>query len=166
MTFSSGDIPTSRISRLLRSLRVKCSALESSSSTATASKQYCTVYSTKSIAPSDLGSTPPLQLLAHPNSSSNRVYFSQADIENQALAKRIYAIRDAFRDIVVKSDTEHSIQTVHALRVPRLAELCANIIGADLEAEPDSEDEESLQDVEFDNRAEELYEFVPSRYRR
>ncbi|KAK0195220.1 hypothetical protein F5146DRAFT_277074 [Armillaria mellea] len=148
----SDRLSVRRISRLLRSLRVRCQALRLCSTVPTA--QVATYSCRRGASCSDT----PLSLLPPPNSAASRLIFDRNSSTVLELSRKIYAIRDAFRDLVL--NTRPSESSSYAT----LAALCATVIGQNMEHR-DGSDAEGEQDIEEDS-AELLYEAVPAPYRR
>ncbi|KAJ7124916.1 hypothetical protein C8R44DRAFT_781787 [Mycena epipterygia] len=144
----SQGLSTSRISRLLRPLHTKCTALATLHPTPLA-RHY--------------GSKPssaefhPLDILPPPDS------FRSYHIEHRPIAAAIYSVRDCFREIVLKTKTAE----VHGSpsRVTRLADLCSIIVGENMQGEEElgaDPEADSEQLAEMEN----LYEIIPVQYRR
>ncbi|KAK0437511.1 hypothetical protein EV421DRAFT_1907262 [Armillaria borealis] len=149
----SDRLSVKRISRLLRSLRVRCQALRLCSAVPTA--QVATYPCRRGASCSDT----PLSLLPPPNSAASRLIFDRNSSAVLELSRKIYVIRDAFRDLVLNTrppDRKSSDTT--------LAALCATVIGENMEHR-DGQDVEGEQDIEEDT-VELLYEAVPASYRR
>ncbi|KAF7362059.1 hypothetical protein MVEN_00551300 [Mycena venus] len=150
------ELSTSRISRLLRPLRTKCIALAA-------------VHPTSSATTSTYGSKPcsvqPHLLEVLPPPDTIRSYH----VDHRSVASlraALYAVRDSFREIVVK--TKPAGEFAAGRRVPRLADLCSTIVGQNMEGEEDSpadaeEDSEEFSEME---NIEKLYEIIPVQYRR
>ncbi|KIK67023.1 hypothetical protein GYMLUDRAFT_846318 [Collybiopsis luxurians FD-317 M1] len=152
---SPASLSTMQINRLLRKIRGRCSAL-AASDTRTAVKGMAT-YSSKSFAPPDI---PPLCILPSPENSLTRI-----DATTSELARKIYAVRDMFKDVVEKAGISRIQSTVHCpARIPSLTTLCSLIIGEHAEPEVEGditrwEEEQSVGVVEA------LYEEIPALYR-
>ncbi|KAF5389499.1 hypothetical protein D9757_004359 [Collybiopsis confluens] len=144
-----------RSSRLLRQVRIRCSALVATSKrTALPSVPITATYSRKTFAQPAL---PPLCILPSPDNS-----FTRLDAANSELSRKIYAVRDIFRDIVEKTATRRARSG--ATQMPSLTSLCSFLIGS--HADPDideqvtrSEEEQSVDIVEA------LYSEIPAVYR-
>jgi hypothetical protein len=142
-----------RISRLLRPLRTKCITLATSHP---ADGNLVSTYG-RSARPAELH---PLDILPPPDSAR----LCQADNRSVAsLRAAIYAVRDCFRDIVLKTKTAEPPGSRE--RVTRLADLCAIVVGENMQVdekfEADTEeDSEELAEIEC------LYEIIPVQYRR
>ncbi|PBK73712.1 hypothetical protein ARMSODRAFT_952818 [Armillaria solidipes] len=149
----SDRLSVKRISRLLRPLRIRCQALRLCSTVPTA--QVATYSCRRGASCSDT----PLSLLPPPNSAASRLIFDRNSSAVLELSRKIYAIRDAFRDLVLNTrppDRKSSDTT--------LAALCATVIGVNMEHR-DGQAVEGEQDIEED-AVELLYEAVPAPYRR
>lgn len=152
--------------RLLRRLRTCCTTLSRHHAPITRKAPVITYSSAQSSSnaagPSDF---PPLSVLQPPDN-----WHSVAFID---LSRKIYAVRDAFKEIVSRScGVAHSES--EAARVPRLADLCASMVGRSMEAkevtseEDNDEDNEEESDEESvdENIVEQLYDAVPEEYRK
>ena len=84
---------------------------------------------------------------------------------------KLYAIRDAFKDIVIKTQKRRPVSCNRKLsgsvgdheRVPSLASLCATVVGAKMEQDRESEENSSEDDLD---PLSPIYEAVPVQYRR
>ncbi|KAK0213022.1 hypothetical protein DFS33DRAFT_90051 [Desarmillaria ectypa] len=153
----SDSLSVRRISRLLRSLRVRCQALRLCSTVPTAG---VATYSCRRGANC---SEAPLSLLPPPNSASSRLIFDRNSGAVVELSRKIYAVRDAFRDLVL--NTRPSDRKSFGAGLPiTLAALCATVIGENMEHR-DGQNVQGELDTEEDT-VELLYEAVPPPYRR
>ncbi|KAJ3805151.1 hypothetical protein EV368DRAFT_89146 [Lentinula lateritia] len=148
---------TTRINRLLRPLRNKCSTL-AVSGTRTASLSGCTTTysSTKSFTQPDI---PPLRILSLPASILG------LEETSGEWSRKIYAVRNAFNDIVEKTAGPR-IQSGgdNTARLPSLSTLCALVIGK--HAEPDIEEDTTRFEEECSvDVVETLYKEIPALYR-
>lgn len=79
-----------------------------------------------------------------------------------SLRAALYAVRDCFREIVVKTRPAEALRR----KVPRLADLCSIIVGENMESEEDlpndAEEDSELELSEMEN----IYEIIPVQYRR
>ncbi|KAJ7755705.1 hypothetical protein DFH07DRAFT_821515 [Mycena maculata] len=154
--FESQGLSATRISRLLRPLRTKCSALTTHPCHA---RYRASTYGSKACSAD--ASTCPLDILPPPDTI--RSY--HLDHRSAAsLRAAIYAVRDCFRDIVLKTKSIEAIAS--ASRVTRLADLCSIIVGQNLQGEGEDFGGDAEGDVEQLSDMENLYEFIPVQYRR
>jgi hypothetical protein len=85
-----------------------------------------------------------------------------------SLRAALYAVRDCFREIVVKTIRARREVPAETLKgkVPRLADLCSIIVGENMEGEEDlPNDAEEDSELEL-NEMENIYEIIPVQYRR
>ncbi|KAG8880740.1 hypothetical protein FRB98_004757 [Tulasnella sp. 332] len=189
---SDNQVPNSHFSlaqihRLLRPLRSKVKALNHAikSKSKHRTKSSRTSSSDGIALPTDFG---PLSVIPHPSRLQSKMTGSNARWDPQAqmhgmsvilLAQKIYAIVDAFRNIVERC-YGNAIQRTGA--VPSLMEVCLGIIGGDIEAsvhellaDKDDSHEESDDDEEFDQESDDddetsvidgCYEQIPEHLRR
>ncbi|KAF8626822.1 hypothetical protein AX15_004655 [Amanita polypyramis BW_CC] len=134
----------SQVDRILRPLRNKCNAFAT-------------------LALKSTPNLPPLSVLPPPDINAIRVHFDKHRVNTLELSRKIYAVRDCFRDVLVKilgrSASKNIGQTTQA-RVLGLADLCAMTVGSTLHMES-SQSEEGAEDP-----ATELLESIPLQYRR
>ena len=150
--------------RLLRRLKSRCNALSKYHTAGTFRKAPVVTYANTQGSATGPSELPPLGVLRPPDN-----WHSTALLE---LSKKIYAVRDAFKEIASKtSNATVSAALVTPTRIPKLASLCASIVGRSMEAkeimsddneEVDDEDEDVL-DEQF---VEQLYDAVPLEYRK
>lgn len=156
------DVSIGRISRLLRPLRNRCNALALRQS----SPGHIATYSKKFDAQVRASEAPPLSLLRRPDKVPVLQQVDNAFIENCDLARRIYAVVDAYKDIVQKTMAIHKSSSP-GQRLPSLAALCATVVGNDLELNSkDCSDSESDEDHDELAAMNSLYQEVPCQYRR
>ncbi|KAH7875174.1 uncharacterized protein C8R40DRAFT_1105220 [Lentinula edodes] len=150
-------LSTTRINRLLRPLRNKCSTL-AVLGTRTASLSGCTTTysSTKSFTQPDI---PPLRILSLPASTTG------LDETGGEWSRKIYAVRNAFNDIVEKTAGPRVQSGGDSIpRLPSLSTLCALVIGE--HAEPDIEEDTTRFEEECSvDVVETLYKEIPALYR-
>ncbi|KAG6920117.1 hypothetical protein DXG01_010185 [Tephrocybe rancida] len=102
-----------------------------------------------------------------PGTLGSRQYL---DSEEAELAKRTYAVRDCFQDIVLNTKKRGSEPA--SCRIQTLAALCSIVIGDNMEDqdgknEPNNDDEGEDEDEEyFSNPIDDIYEAIPAEYRR
>lgn len=157
---SGSHLTTSRINRLLRPLRNKCLTLSKLLSTARHSASRSTYLLHSQDWPLD--SPPPLALLPQP-SSSGRLYFDRA--EDLELSRLIYAVCGAFRCLL---QVTHG--TVPGESVPSLAAMCCFVVGENVPLSGtrtrDDQEEETVDEDELMKTVEEIYDTIPTYYRR
>ncbi|KAJ3988287.1 hypothetical protein F5890DRAFT_528932 [Lentinula detonsa] len=149
-------LSTTRINRLLRPLRNKCSSLAAFGARTGSSSAPTTYSSVKSMNQPDM---PPLCILSPPENSTR---LDAASIE---LSRRIYAVYNAFKDVVEKTKALR-IQSAgnNTARLPSLSTMCASVIGR--HAEPDfEEDVTRLEEERSVDAVETLYKEIPALYR-
>ncbi|KAG7446462.1 uncharacterized protein BT62DRAFT_120531 [Guyanagaster necrorhizus] len=154
----SERLSVKRISRLLRSLRIRCKALRLCGTIRTT--QFATYPCRRGANCSDT----PLFLLPPPNSAASRLVFDRNSSAAVELSRKIYAVRDAFRDLVLNTrpPDRKSFGTASSIT---LAALCATVIGENMELEDDESGRDAEGEQEEDS-VELLYEAVPAPYRR
>lgn len=161
------QLSTSRINRLLRPLRNRCTSLMVFS----AEKRRlatCVTYSSRSGGSMDagFGSAPPLSILQPPSSIGTHLHFEKYSAQRLELSRKIYGIRDCFRDIVTKTQ-EHGRNGKRTYgasnRVISLSSLCAIYVGENISCETG---QDNLDDIESTDLINELYEIVPTEHRR
>ncbi|TFK44567.1 hypothetical protein BDQ12DRAFT_673222 [Crucibulum laeve] len=160
------DLDIGRINRFLRPLRNRCAALASLAATPHPStSSTCPVtYSTHSSVGSN---TPPLSILPHPDTLRVRVHFEKTGPEMLELSRKIYAVRDSFKDVVLKVQASSdsllgSQQSDHRQSATTLSAICATIVGMNIPNESITtiDSTQVLPDL-----SDELYEAVPLPYR-
>ncbi|CDO72805.1 hypothetical protein BN946_scf184994.g58 [Trametes cinnabarina] len=169
------ELSTSRINRQLRSLRTKCASLNSLQTRARApSKPAVSVtygHSKHTIKRSqDEEEAPPLAILQSLDNLGARLHLDRAIVENMQLSKRIYEVRDAFRNIV--QSAVGSIRSGSGMECPQLLPLtaiCARLIGEHVQSEVKAaldEAEEGHHEDELGSHVlDEIYEEVPPSHR-
>lgn len=75
------------------------------------------------------------------------------------MSRRVYAVRDSFKEIIVKTNSGKTQPIGSGNGVMALSAMCSMVIGANLQYEIDD-------DMEGTNFVNELYEAVPLEYRR
>ncbi|KAI0745093.1 hypothetical protein C8Q76DRAFT_851927, partial [Earliella scabrosa] len=168
------ELTTSRINRQFRTLRSKCSAL--TSLTLAPSRPAVSVTygsSSRSLArkPLDGDDAPPLAILQSLDKLGTRLHLDRAIVENMQLSRRIYEVRDAFKNIVQSTFGTPTEGAMVASRVMPLAGTCARLVGEHIQSEiaasldGDSNDENREDDIRS-NVMDDLYEQVPSSHRK
>ncbi|KAI9068372.1 hypothetical protein FKP32DRAFT_1754533 [Trametes sanguinea] len=169
------ELSTSRIARQLRTLRAKCAGLNSLQTRALApSKPAVSVtygHSKNSVKRiQDDEETPPLAILQSLDNFGARLHLDRAIVENMQLSKRIYEVRDAFRNIVQSAlGTPKDIDVEATRRVLPLTAICARLIGEHVQSEVQAAVDDAAEDGREDEVAsqvlDELFEQVPPSYR-
>ncbi|KAI0743425.1 hypothetical protein C8Q80DRAFT_1257196 [Daedaleopsis nitida] len=165
------ELTTSRVNRQLRSLRSKCAALTSFTPAPPRPTVIVTYgHSSRSALrnTNEATETPPLAILQSLDKFSTRLHLDRAIVENMQLSKRIYEVRDAFKNIVQSAFGTRPNEM--SQRVSPLTAICARVVGEHMQSEMDAALEEC---PEAENRGDEvrsqvmddLYEQVPSAYR-
>ncbi|RPD63725.1 hypothetical protein L227DRAFT_650734 [Lentinus tigrinus ALCF2SS1-6] len=160
------ELTTSKINRQFRSLRGKCAALTSLTVAPPRPKVAVTYGSHSRNVAHEQDDTPPLAILQSLDKLGARLHFDRSIVENMQLSKRIYEVRDAFKNIVQSTfGPPHSAAGTPS-RILTLAGICARVVGEHVEVEmntslqvSDAEDEVRGQIMDA------LYEEVPSQYR-
>ena len=167
-----GDsMSTTRINRLLRPLRNKCTALASEPSSA---PFMHTTYS------SNQGGwlsqdSPPLALLQPPGNIGIRIHLDDDYVREMELARRIYAVRDCFKNVLQVAFGLEAEKTAgrDGEGIPTLRAMCSMIIGATIQAQFDQNaaaktegDEDYMEEEEVMELANEVYEVIPLHCRR
>ncbi|KAF8629186.1 hypothetical protein AX17_005771 [Amanita inopinata Kibby_2008] len=145
----------SQVDRLLRPLRSKCNALATFSRRSTHTSQPAT---------DDASTAPPLLILLPPDTVGLRVRLNKHSVSTLELSRKIYAVRDSFRDVVVKILKRNNSNPSSPLtqgRVFGLADFCATIVGSRLLSELNQS-----QDIEEGDTAVEIFDSIPIHYRR
>lgn len=159
---SGSHLTTSRINRLLRPLRNKCLSLSKLSSTARHGASRSTYSSHSQDWPLDC--PPPLALLPQPSSATRGRfnYFDRA--EDLELSRLLYAVCDAFRCIL---QVTHG--SVPGESIPSLAAMCCFVVGENVPLSGigtrDSQ-EEVVDEDELMKTVEDIYDTIPTYYRR
>src|ERR1700691_1315290 len=127
---SSDSLTTTRINRLLRPLRNKCNTL---ASVAKLSALTPTTYSSSQAWSSH--DSPPLTILQPPGNVGIRIHLDDDYMRTVELARRIYPVRDCFRNVV--QVTFGTAGTNGSRGIPSLGEMCSMVIGATIQTEFD-----------------------------
>lgn len=178
MTNDSGiHLNTSRISRLLRPLRTKCTSLAANIN----DKPHGTVtitYASSSRSASRRTESEvdplPLSLILPLGRLTSLSRSSRPSLDDYQLSKGIYDIRDAYRNVVhvafgasssLRGDALPDIAPQSAVR--SLASICASVLGEHIEDQACIDDEEEeAENEEVMEVLHELYEVVPAHFRR
>ncbi len=163
------ELTTSKVNRQFRSLRSKCASLTSLSLAPSRPKVAVTYGSSSRNATREhQDDTPPLAILQSLDKLGSRLHFDRAIVENMQLSKRIYEVRDAFKNIVQSTS---GLPKPDTSRILPLAGICARVVGEHVEVEMKASleglsDDEGGQDEIRSQIMDELYEQVPSQYRK
>lgn len=186
MTNNTGEhLTTSRISRLLRPLRAKCHKLASYPSEELSQPSKGIVVVTygsssrqSSADPSLKQGSPPLSVIPPPEKLSALSKLDRSSRENLDLSRRIYDIRDAFRNILqialqaASTSRKSSASPTHRYpgdRMRSLAAMCAARVGTHVEDQvmlAAEEEDDGLDDDEELKVIDSLYEAVYPQYRK
>ena len=165
------ELTTTRINRQFRTLRNKCTALNSLV-TAPPKPTVTITYGRSSQArrPPEDDEIPPLAILQSLDKLGARLHLDRAIVQNMQLSKRIYEVRDAFKNIVQSSSDGPRDPSEATTWTPSLTSICARIVGRLAQAEADAAvcedpDSEGREDDIRSCATDELYENVPAQYR-
>lgn len=146
------QLSTSRIHRLLRPLRTRCTSLAALGKGA---QRRPATYSSKATVSKE--NVPPL-LLLHSSSSVDK-----HSTDASELSRKVYAVRDCFRDILLATGQRDKLESGGGpVRIVRLAEMCSMVIGDTIEDEGATTNEEKETMAEF---ADGIYDVIPLEYR-
>ncbi|OSX66738.1 hypothetical protein POSPLADRAFT_1130969 [Postia placenta MAD-698-R-SB12] len=177
MTQNTGaHLTTSRITRLFRPLRAKCTSLadlaaSSSRKTHSVSITYSKHYRGLPRTASLETEAPPLAVLQPPENLGLRIHLDKASVENLQLSKKIYEVRDAFRSFVqAVLGTSATNEPAKPTRIMGLAAMCAVMVGENIQGEIEAREHEAdATDGRDEDIAtevmDELYNAVPPHYR-
>lgn len=187
MNTQTGEhLTTSRISRLLRPLRVKCQKLASYSPETALQRPRGSVVVTygSSSRQSNADAVerrgePPLAVIPPPEKLSVLSKLDRSSRDKLELSRRIYDVRDTFRNILQatlasgtnsrRSTPQPNIEVPEG-RVRSLAAMCANTIGDNLEDQMSISSEErggqEVNDEEEQEILDTLYDAVYPQYRK
>jgi hypothetical protein len=165
---SSSELTTSRINRLLRPLRVNCAQLaaHAASSAGSSSGGFATYSKTQAWRPSEKG---PLALVLPPNVLQARAPAHIGGVRNAELARKIYALHSAFRNVVQAAFGDVYGREPGTSRIQSLVSICATVVGENIQEEVDINIEPGVEAVEEEAKmgiVNEMYDLVPPRYRR
>lgn len=167
------DLPVSRVNRILRPLRNKCALLASTTSSSSRRSRAANPITYSSNPPSSQWQAddhPPLAILQTPQHLVSRVHLDRHSLGNLDLSRKIYAVVDAFKNVLQASfGAERDEGEKKAFL--SLTDICAAVVGENVQAEVEwtAEDDDDEEDIEEDaERAivDDIYEAVPSRFRR
>lgn len=163
------ELTTSRIHRLFRSLRSKCTALAALTAPPAKPVVSITYGSAPLRRPLEQDETPPLAILQSLDKYGARLHLDRAIVENMQLSKRIYEVRDAFKNIVQSTFGSAEREDSKPYRILSLAGVCARLVGEHVQSEIQASidigsdaDDDDLRTQVMDV----LYDEVPSSYRK
>lgn len=168
------DLPVSRVNRILRPLRNKCALLASTTSSSSRRSRAANPITYSSNPPSSQWQAddhPPLAILQTPQHLVSRVHLDRHSLGNLDLSRKIYAVVDAFKNVLQASfgaERDEGEKTAFL----SLTDICAAVVGENVQAEVEwtaEDDDDDEEDIEEDaERAivDDIYEAVPSRFRR
>ena len=165
------ELTVSKVNRQFRTLRAKCTALNSL--VLAPPKPTITVtYGRKAVPrkPQDDDDTPPLAILQSLDRLGARLHLDRAIIENMQLSIRIYEVRDAFSHIVKSAFGDPPADADAPPRILSLTSICARTVGEHAQSEADAAvaDDPKSEGHEDEIRSQaidELYENVLPQYR-
>ena len=170
---SMSELTTSRINRQFRTLRNKCSALNSFTPAPSRPKVSVT-YGRSSRGHAyqshEDDETPPLAILQSLDKLGSRLHLDRAIVENMQLSKRIYEVRDAFKNIVQAAFGATSEELHRLSPVESLTSICARVIGEHVQSEMDASledvpDVDGEEDSVRSKAMDDIYESVPAQHR-
>ncbi|OJT12752.1 hypothetical protein TRAPUB_10700 [Trametes pubescens] len=168
------ELSSSKINRQLRSLRMKCTSLNAlalAPAKPAVSVTYGNSHRNALKRVQDDDGTPPLAILQSLDNFGTRLHLDRAIIENMQLSKRIYEVRDAFRNIVQSVlGPAPSFDHEERGRVLTLTSICSRLIGEHVQSEieaafDDLRDSDVLEDGRGTQAMDDLYDQVPPAYR-
>lgn len=136
-------LTTTTINRLLRPLRNRCVAFAKFQSPPPPLRTY----STRDPIHFDV---PPLSILHPPDKLGIRIHFDKHVLDVLDLSRKIYAVRDSFRDILFKMPNTSPAPTAFPTSASLVA-ICSIVVGQNLDCNADE--------------ANDIYEVVPMQYR-
>lgn len=136
-------LTTTTINRLLRPLRNRCVAFAKSQNP----PPPLHTYSTRDPVHVDV---PPLSILHPPDKLGVRIHFEKHALDVLDLSRKIYAVRDSFRDILLKMPNTSPAPTEFSTSAS-LVSICSAVVGQNIDCDADD--------------ANEIYEAVPMQYR-
>ncbi|KZP34316.1 hypothetical protein FIBSPDRAFT_5414 [Athelia psychrophila] len=171
MASPGSNLTTTRINRLLRPLRNKCNSLAELPSSSAAGAPKAT-YSSSAKGWS-INDRPPLAMLQPARPGGLRP-LTEDCMRTMELARRIFAVRDCFKNIIQVSFNAGGKSSIRRDRqsIPSLAEFCSMVIGSTIQDEFDTfsakgrDDSDFMGEDEVLDIANEIYEAVPTHYRR
>ena len=160
------ELSVSKINRLLRPLRNKCTIFASATSRPSGSVVPITYGSSSSLS-LETREPPPLDILHDPKLVISRAHQESRSLDT--LARQIYAVTNTYRNVVqaaLSGRVDASRRDVLAL-----TDICAASIGRNIKAEvveclTTLEGEPGEEDAKETALVDELYESVPARFRR
>ncbi|KAF9222612.1 hypothetical protein BS17DRAFT_783135 [Gyrodon lividus] len=160
---SGTHLTTSRINRLMRPLRNKCTALATLPNSATTAVSRVT-YSKQS-SNWDLDGTPPLTVLRS-SAGAKKLTLDRSSADDFELSRRIKAVCDAFRNI---AHIAYGISCTQ--RIPSLAAMCTLVIGQNIpitssDGSTNSPDQVPTHEDDIMEVVDGIYDSIPPHYRR
>ncbi|THH20778.1 hypothetical protein EW146_g620 [Bondarzewia mesenterica] len=164
------QLTVSKINRLLRPLRNKCTHLASLASSSSSSKPTLVTYASRAATVRVDDDAPPLANLLPPKVLLSRAHLDHHSLANLDLSGRIYAVVDAFKNVIKASfDSEREGREI---TIMTLTDLCAAVVGESIQDEVEQNlyhEEHEERDVDEDAEmaiVDECYESIPDRFRR
>ena len=162
------ELSVSRINRLLRPLRNKCTILASATSRPSGSVIPITYGSSSSLS-LETREPPPLDILHDPKLVISRAHQESRSLDT--LARQIYAVTNTYRNVVQAAPSLSGRVDGSPRDVLALTDICAASIGRNIKAEVAGclaalEGEQGEDDAKETALVDELYESVPARFRR
>lgn len=136
-------LTTTTINRLLRPLRNRCIAFAKSPYPPPPLRTY----SSRDPVHSDV---PPLSILEPPDKLGIRIHFEKHALDVLELSRKVYAVRDSFRDILFKMPHASPAPTDSSSSAS-LVVICSVIVGRNIDCDADE--------------ASDIYEAIPIQYR-
>ncbi|KAL4080199.1 hypothetical protein V8B97DRAFT_1864576 [Scleroderma yunnanense] len=167
MSIESGNhLTISRINRLLRPLRSKCTALNNLPGQVHINHPGRTTSTARSTCSWDIDSLVPLTIEGVTGSRKNAKSDRSSILADYELKRRIRAVSDAFRNVVYGT-----FGTPCTERIPSLAGLCSSVIGnnipvTDVDLSGTDSEADLLDEDDITTFADEIYESIPSHHRR
>lgn len=160
---SGSHLTTTRINRVLRPLRNKCvslSALQQHSSNA-----FSRATSSKQPSNWDPDGVPPLTILPS-SAGSRKLTLDRGFTDEFELSRRIHAVCDAFRNVAHVAYGNPCTK-----QIPSLAAICALVTGENIpivgaNVSEDDSSEESADEEDKMKVVDDIYDSIPSHYRR
>ncbi|GBE81344.1 hypothetical protein SCP_0310710 [Sparassis crispa] len=176
MTAHSAErLSPSRVKRIFRPLRAKCISLATFSSPLSQPRPAVSTtylsssrnYARRTNAENE---PPPLVVLQPPENLGSRIHFDRASVESLQLSKKIYEVRDAFRNIVQLAFRQTSTRgPSNVTPIRSLAAICASVIGEHIEDEIEAQQDEypnvDVCDYVAGEVMEKVYDCVPAHHR-
>ena len=169
----NSDLSTSHINRLLRPLRNRCNNLAAFSSTAARLPTIHATYSSRATRNARVfnsnreSEVPPLSILQPPQTIRSQIHLDQTCVSNLELSQKLYAVRDSFRDLVVKTATRlGSMPARDRWSITSLSAMCSIIVGENIHPDFNTDTSDGMEEEELIDAINDIYEAVPLQYRR